>query len=175
MSLKHSLTSRAEQQQPALPECGKTGTGHHPLRGPDMDCIRCGKLTKTKLLQLYLEQREETPTRAELISYLCFSGWVSQSKCQTECQASTAILFLLSLGSFRGQATAVSCPCTPGQQCALSTQGGVGRAAYAAAPGSAGLAQGSSCCKRGGFLQNTKTNTLSSNVCGVHLPAIPPL
>lgn len=61
------------------------------------------------------------------------------------------------LGSLQGQTTAVSRPCTPGQQCALSTQGGVGRAAYGAEPGSEGPAQGSSRSEREVFA-NTKTN-----------------
>lgn len=54
-------------------------------------------------------------------------------------QAIVAILFLIvpkaSWDPFGANSTVVSCPYTPGQQCALPTQGGVGRAALELHPG----------------------------------------
>lgn len=168
MSLKRSrsLISGAEQQHPApaLPESRTTGTSHHLLRGPEVDSVRCGELTKTQLPQpchnpTPSNVKKHQPGLSLFPTFAPQAGSPSQNAKLNLGQASqsSSAFSPRPLGSLRGQATVVSCPCTPGQQCALSTQGGVGRAAYGAAPRSMGPAQGSSHSKQEIFA-NTQTN-----------------
>lgn len=89
-----------------------------------------------------------------------------------------AILFLIvpktSWDPFGANSTVVSCPYTPGQQCVLPTQGGVGRAALELHPG-AGALHKAPATANPRFLQVSKAIRLSSDIYGEHLPAIPPL
>lgn len=65
-------------------------------------------------------------------------------------------------------------PAPQGQQCALPTQGGVGRAAHGAAPRAWALHKAHLAAKQEVFAIPNPIG-LSSKVYGVRLPAIPPL